>query len=137
MKQINKETYLNFHLIANTVKVLIVDDSMLANHALKSYFAKLGHNVVGVARNGEEGKEMFTQIDPDLVTVDAVMPGDVSGEDFVKYVNSIDNQSDKKTKILFISSDAVSNSVKAEISVNEYIIKPVTLAHIENAISKM
>ena len=119
------------------MNILIVDDSMLANHALKSYFAKLGHNVVGVARNGEEGKEMFTQMDPDLVTVDAVMPGDVSGEDFVKYVNSIDNQSDKITKILFISSDEVPSSVKEEIRVNDYIIKPVTMAHIENAIAKL
>lgn len=116
--------------------VLIVDDSMLANHALKSYFVKLGHNVVGVARNGEEGKEMFTQLDPDLITVDAVMPGNVSGFDFVKYVNSIDKESGKTTKIIFVSSDAVPGTVKTEIRVDDYIVKPVTLAHIENAISK-
>jgi two-component SAPR family response regulator len=98
------------------VDILIVDDSMLANHALKSY---------------------FVQMDPDLVTVDAVMPGDVSGEDFVKFINSIDAQTEKTTKILFISSDEIPNSTKAEIRVNDYIVKPVTLAHIENAMSKM
>ena len=110
---------------------------MLANHAIKSYFVKLGHNVVGVARNGEEAKEMFTQMDPDLITVDAIMPGNVSGADFVKFVNSIDRESNKTTKILFISSDEVSRSVKTEIRVDNYIVKPVTMAHIENAIAKM
>jgi two-component SAPR family response regulator len=117
--------------------ILIVDDSLLANHAIKSYFTKLGHNVVGVARDGTEGKIMFTETEPDLVTVDAVMPGDVSGADFVKYVNSSDNDTGKSTKILFISSDEVPSNVKSELKVNKYLIKPVTLSHIENAMTNM
>ncbi|MHA2030474.1 MAG: response regulator transcription factor [Candidatus Kariarchaeaceae archaeon] len=117
--------------------ILIVDDSMLANHAIKSYFTKLGHNVVGIARDGIEGKIMFTESEPDLVTVDAVMPGNVSGADFVKYVNSSDKDTGKSTKILFISSDEVSSYVKNELKVNKYLVKPVTLSHIEDAVSKL
>jgi len=65
--------------------VLIVDDSILANHALKGYFTKLGHNVVGIAKDGQQGMDLFSTHKPQIVTVDAIMPGNISGVDFIKY----------------------------------------------------
>ena len=116
--------------------VLIVDDSMLANHALKGYFTKLGHNVVGIAKNGQQGMDLFSKSKPQVVTVDAIMPGDISCVDFIKYVNSKDKESGKKTKILFISSDEIKSEIRNEIQVDTYIVKPVTMSNIESAISK-
>ena len=54
------------------MKILIIDDSMLAEYAIKSYFVKLGHEVVGLARNGEVGKSMFEEKEPDLVSYSAL-----------------------------------------------------------------
>ncbi|MCH8906390.1 MAG: response regulator [Candidatus Heimdallarchaeota archaeon] len=73
------------------MKVLIVDDSLLANHALKSYFDKLGHEIVGLAKSGEEAKTMLHETTPDIVTVDSVMPG-ISGTELIQFINQNDSE---------------------------------------------
>lgn len=115
--------------------VLIVDDSMLAGHALKAYFTKLGHNVIGMARDAKQGIDIFTENQPDLVTVDAIMPGDLSGVDFIKFVNKKDKETGNKTKIFFISSDEINPDIRNEIRVDGYIVKPVTMVNIQNSLN--
>ncbi len=117
--------------------VLIVDDSMLAGHALKGYFTKLGHNVVGMARDAKQGIGLFTEKQPDLVTVDAIMPGELSGVEFIKFVNMKDKETDSKTKIFFISSDEIKSIVRNEIQVESYIVKPVKMSNIQDAINQL
>ena len=118
------------------LNVLIVDDSLLAEHALKSYFVKLGHNVVALAKNGEVGKELFNQHQPDLVTVDAVMPG-ISGQDFIKYLNAEDEANGTVTKILMISSDIIEPIERGEMRVDGYIVKPITMAKLKEVLDSL
>lgn len=54
--------------------VLIIDDSPTEVHVFKSILEK--HNIqVSVATNGEEGIVMATEVNPDLILMDVVMPG--------------------------------------------------------------
>ena len=101
------------------MKVLIVDDSLLAEHAIKSYFDKLGYSEIYLAKNGEIAKEMYSELNPDIITVDAVMPG-ISGVDFIKYVNQ---KRPDNSKIIMISSDELPNEDKSRIRVDKYLIK--------------
>ena len=117
------------------MNVLIVDDSLLAEHALKSYFEKLDHNVIGLAKTGEIGKEMYLELKPDLVTVDAVMPG-ISGQDFIKFINEHDEERGAKTLVFMISGDVISDEEKNALHVHEYILKPVTLSKIDEALQR-
>ncbi|MCY3410489.1 MAG: response regulator [Candidatus Heimdallarchaeota archaeon] len=117
------------------MKVLIVDDSLLAEAAIKSYFVKLGHDVVGLAKNGEIAKNLIEEHNPDLITVDAVMPG-MSGQDLIKYINSRDEETGNNTKILMISSDTIPTEEKQEMKVNSYIIKPITMSKIQDALKQ-
>ncbi len=55
-------------------KILIVDDSRTSRRILKSVLESQGHQVVGEAKNGEEGYQMFKELKPDLVTLDVTMP---------------------------------------------------------------
>lgn len=118
------------------MKVLIIDDAMLAGYAIKSYFEKLGHEVVGLTRNGEAGKILYEEKEPDLVTVDAVMPR-ISGIDVVKYINDADAGNGRRTIVYMISSDPVSDEDKIFLLVNEYIRKPVTLNKIRELLDKL
>jgi len=120
----------------NMVNVLIVDDSLLAEHALKSYFEKLNHEVVGLAKTGEIGKDMFLNLQPDLITVDAVMPG-MSGQDYVRFVNDFDKENGKQTKIFMISGDEIPHTERETIRVDEYILKPVTKTKIQDALDRL
>jgi len=55
-------------------RVLIVDDSRLARATVRKYLVEAGLEVAGEAGNGREAIELFTQLAPDLVTLDITMP---------------------------------------------------------------
>jgi len=54
--------------------ILIVEDELPINQVLKVYLQKEGY-FVEQAFNGEEGLRMFTDIHPDLVILDVMLPG--------------------------------------------------------------
>ena len=53
--------------------VLVVDDSAFMRNLLKQLLED-DHDVVGEAENGVEAVEMYDELDPDVVTMDVVMP---------------------------------------------------------------
>ena len=54
--------------------VLIVDDSRTSRRMLTNILEKFGHEVVGEAKNGEEGVQKYIELKPDIVTLDITMP---------------------------------------------------------------
>ena len=57
------------------IKVLVVDDSAFMRKAISTMLDKDAEiQVVGAARNGEEGLEMVQKLNPDVVTMDIEMP---------------------------------------------------------------
>ena len=79
-------------------KVLIVDDSMVMRTMIKDILTKGGFEVVGQAKNGKEALEMYTQLHPDLVTMDIIMPGE-HGTEIVKKIMA----TDAMAKIMVVS----------------------------------
>lgn len=57
-----------------TRRVLIVDDAVVMRMMIKGILAKSGFDVVGEAQNGVEAVEKYVELQPDLVTMDVVMP---------------------------------------------------------------
>ena len=55
-------------------RILIVDDSRTSRRMLTNILEKFGHEVVGEAKNGEEGVEKYKELRPDIVTLDITMP---------------------------------------------------------------
>ena len=55
-------------------KVLVVDDSGIIRMQLKKMLEELGHEIAGLAENGQEGYEIYKQEQPDIVTMDINMP---------------------------------------------------------------
>ena len=57
------------------IKVLIVDDSIFMRRALESILKEEPDmEVVGLARNGQEGLDMAAKFSPDVITMDIEMP---------------------------------------------------------------
>lgn len=57
------------------IKVLVVDDSAFMRKAIASMLEKdSGIQVVGTARDGQEGLDMVRKLNPDVVTMDIEMP---------------------------------------------------------------
>ena len=55
--------------------VLVVDDSMLMRRMIVDILSDAGWNVVGEAEDGAEAVTQYKEKNPDLVTMDIVMPG--------------------------------------------------------------
>ena len=64
-------------------RVLIADDASFMRQMIREIIEPEGFEVVGEASDGVEAMEQYTQLHPDLVTMDIVMPKR-SGIDAVK-----------------------------------------------------
>ena len=53
---------------------LIVDDSNDPLQKMRKIITEMGHQVVGIAYDGEEGLEIFRDKHPDVVIMDLIMP---------------------------------------------------------------
>jgi len=54
-------------------RILIVDDSSMMRHMIRDVLEKEGYDIVGVAKNGEEGVALYKTLKPDVVTMDVTM----------------------------------------------------------------
>ena len=55
-------------------RLMIVDDALIMRMKIKAIACAAGWNVVAEAQNGEEAVELYEQHQPDMVTLDMVMP---------------------------------------------------------------
>ncbi|PCJ16693.1 MAG: two-component system response regulator [Gammaproteobacteria bacterium] len=53
---------------------LVVDDSPFLADKIKAHVEGCGHTVVGIARDGQIGVDMYKEFRPDIVTLDITMP---------------------------------------------------------------
>ena len=56
------------------VRILIVDDAPYMRLLLKKTLEGLGHEVVGEAEDGSQTLGRYEELQPELVTLDVVMP---------------------------------------------------------------
>jgi two-component system chemotaxis response regulator CheY len=57
-----------------TMRVLIVEDTDSVRFALRLAMEYLGHEVVGVANDGQEALEEYQRVQPEVVLMDVRMP---------------------------------------------------------------
>ncbi len=55
--------------------ILVIDDSPFASQQIKDIVEEYGYEVIGYARNGEEGIEKYKELHPQFVILDIIMPG--------------------------------------------------------------
>src|ERR1700730_9984143 len=56
-------------------RILIADDSSFMRASLKYIIENAGHEVVGMAKDGNEAIEMYGRLNPDLLTMDILIVG--------------------------------------------------------------
>lgn len=103
------------------MRVLIVDDSTYIRSSLRSLLEEQGYDVVGEAKNGEMAIDLTMELNPDVITLDNILP-DMTGLDVLKTINT----DDFNASVIMISAvgqqsaivDAMSNGAK------HYLVKP-------------
>nr|WP_309098479.1 response regulator [Fredinandcohnia onubensis] len=117
--------------MSQSLRILIAEDEFLVLMATKSYVERLGHEVVGVATDGENAVELALEKKPDLVIMDINMPN-LDGIDAIRKIN----------ETLFIPSIIVSGyhdeqliNRATEEGVLYYLLKPIDIEELKIAIN--
>lgn len=102
--------------------IMVVDDSPFASKQVKDIVEDNGYDVIGYAKNGEEGIELYKELKPDIVILDIIMPG-IDGLETAEILK----KNDPDVKILMLSSlcDAGTLEEVKSIGVKYLIPKPL------------
>lgn len=111
------------------MRCLIVDDNDIARLMLSQLVSHTGLlEVIGECRDALEAHQRITKQSPDLVFLDIEMPG-MSGIELLRSLP-------KKPLIIFTTSNKDYALEAFELNVVDYLLKPVTLPRLLQAIEK-
>lgn len=116
------------------IKVLIIDDSPFIAKEISSIIEPKGYEVIGHAKNGETGIEMFENLSPDIVTLDIIMPG----IDGIETAQEILKKA-PKAKIVMLSSLCDYDTMQEinEIGLKYLVAKPIEPAKLISVLNEI
>ena len=117
------------------MKALIADDEPLLAAHLKARLAVLWPqlDIVGVAANGIEARDMIEALRPDVAFLDIRMPG-LSGLDLVQALSSEARQA---CRVVFVTAHDEFAVTAFEREAVDYLLKPVADERLKSAIERL
>ncbi len=118
-------------------RILIADDEWVTRVEIEEMLTDLGYEVVGQAETGAEAIDMVRNLDPDLIIMDVIMPGEMNGIEAARVIKT-----EWGTPIIFITGYGDPEHIEAakEIAPFGYVMKPFDEreihAFVEIALSK-
>lgn len=114
-----------------SMNILVVEDESIVAKDIQVCLGKLGYNVIGVCDTGEEAVERAQEKKPDLVMMDIMLKGDMSGIEAAEQIRQSND-----IPVIFLTAYTDRNTVdKAkETEPYGYIIKPFKEIDIQTAI---
>ncbi|NLB88607.1 MAG: response regulator [Syntrophomonadaceae bacterium] len=114
-------------------RILIVDDAAFMRMMIKDILVKNGYEVVGEAENGQVAVDKYTELKPDLVTMDITMP-EMDGIAAVKEIKAID----PNACIIMCSAMGQQSMVidAIQAGARDFIVKPFQPERVLEAVSK-
>jgi two-component system chemotaxis response regulator CheY len=115
-------------------RVLIADDASFMRQMIREIIEEEGYEVVGEATNGLEAVEQFTELSPDLVTMDIVMPK-CSGIDAVKDIM----KSNPSARVVMCSALGQETLVMEALQAGarDFIVKPFKPENVISTLKKV
>lgn len=102
-------------------KVMVVDDSRMILMQLQKLLADTAYEVIGYCQDGETALEHYEELQPDLVTMDIIMPG-IDGLETARAIM----QAHPDAKIVMVSSLVYDDTIEEAMSIGakDFIYKP-------------
>ena len=102
-------------------KIMIVDDSRIAQLQLQEILAGTDYQVAACCQSGEEALDTYEKVNPDLVTMDIVMPG-MDGLDAARLLL----KAHPDARVLMVSSLAYDDTINEakRIGAKGFVYKP-------------
>jgi two-component system chemotaxis response regulator CheY len=115
-------------------KILIVDDSKTSRKILRNILTENGHEIVGEAINGIEAIEKFSELKPDLTTMDITMPV-MDGLQSLKKIIELD----KNAKVIMVTAAGQKTKMVDAVKYGaaEFLTKPFEASQIIEIIDRI
>ena len=115
--------------------ILVVDDSPTEVHIFKKILEKQGYRIL-VAKDGQEGVNMATEVMPDLVLMDVVMPV-LNGFQATRQLKNNDKTAGIPVIMVTTKDQQTDINWGMRQGANEYLVKPVAPAELLNKIKAL
>ena len=106
------------------IKTVIVEDSIPTRRMLRARLETLGCTIVGEAENPAQGLKLFRELEPQIVTLDLIMPqvDELNTEGLFKIIR----EEKPKTSVIVISSSSKAMTAMSYLSQGAiaYLEKP-------------
>ena len=114
--------------------VLIVDDAIFMRTMIADILKSAGFEIVGEASSGVEAVERYKELEPDLVTMDIVMP-DMGGIDAVREIMKVD----PNARVLIVSAMGQQGLVVEAIQAGarDFVVKPFQPSRVLEAVQRI
>ena len=115
-------------------KIIIVDDSKTTRKILRNILTENGHEIVGEAINGIEAIEKFSELKPDLTTMDITMPV-MDGLQSLKKIIELD----KNAKVIMVTAAGQKTKMVDAVKYGaaEFLTKPFEASQIIEIIDRV
>ena len=114
-------------------RILITDDALFMRVTLKKILTENGYEVVGEAQNGLEAIKLYSELKPDVVTMDITMP-EMDGLSALKEIRSVDPNANV---VMCTAMGQKSMGVEAiQAGAKDFIVKPFQPDRVLEAMSK-
>ena len=115
-------------------RVLICDDALFMRTMLAEILEQSGFEVVGQAQTGAEAVARYRDLQPDLVTMDIIMP-EMGGIEAVKKIT----QMDPSARILMCSAMGQQALVQEALQAGarDFVVKPFQPSRVLEAVQRV
>ena len=115
-------------------RILITDDAQFMRVTLKNILTQHGYEVVGEAENGVEAVKLYSELKPDLVTMDITMP-EMDGIEALKQIRAADGNAIVVMCTAMGQKRMVVEAIQA--GAKDFIVKPFKPERVIEAIDKL
>ncbi len=114
--------------------VLVCDDAIFMRTMISDILSQAGYQVIGEAETGVQAVEKFRELQPDLVTMDIVMP-EMGGIDAVREIV----KKDPEARILMCSAMGQQALVVEAIQAGakDFVVKPFQPSRVLEAVQRV
>jgi two-component system, chemotaxis family, chemotaxis protein CheY len=115
-------------------RLLVVDDALFMRKLIRGVASEAGWDVVGEAGNGAEAVMLYQQHQPDLVTMDLVMPV-MGGLEALRQIRALDPQAKVVVVTALDQKQALMDSIRD--GAIDFIVKPFERQRVLNLLAKL
>ena len=115
------------------MRIAVVEDEALIREGMAKILARINpeYELIGTARDGQEGYELILEKTPDLVILDIQMPK-MNGLEMLKKIR----EKNIECRFLVLTAYSDFNYAKQaiELGIENYLLKPIKIAELKKAL---